>query len=301
MATICAGFAGRLIEAARDGAEDLVVDARLARDGILADLREIRVLPLVLPGNPAPPFLIERRAEHFLELRGEVAFASRGAIDPLDHFLRTVLHRQIAHETCAIEVRVLSDLKIDRRPFRLQSDDVVEERVFIDHRAEDHLVVSAESAADAAGHPRLQKHRNPLVIPPRRIPARAGQVAVHHRQRLFFDRRDFAVEEPAKLQIAVRRLVGGDDVDQLVMHQPVHPLVRRHHVIDVVERLDSDADVIPRNRGGAAVAVVAEVLHQDDHRLGGRVIEKLVIEGQGVFEGTRQVIGQIFVRFIVIN
>ena len=102
-------------------------------------------------------------------------------------------------------------------------------------------------------------------------------------------------------EVRVGGLVRRDDVDQLVMHQPVHPLVSWHHVVDVVERLDADADVIPRNGRGTAVTVVAEILHQDDDRFRRRVAEEFLVEGQRVLERAGQVVGKIFVGFVVVD
>ena len=57
-----------IVEAAGDGTENCAVDACFGRDRILPDPREVGLLPLMLPRDPALPFSIERRTEDILEL-----------------------------------------------------------------------------------------------------------------------------------------------------------------------------------------------------------------------------------------
>ena len=86
-----------------------------------------------------------------------------------------------------------------------------------------------------------------------------------------------------------RRLVRGDDVQQLVAHHPVDALVGGRGLVDVLEGLDADRQVVGGHGRRAGVAVVVEVLEEDGHRLTRCVIEELLVKVERVGEAVREV------------
>ncbi len=171
----------------------------------------------------------------------------------------------------------------------------------MDHGAEDHLVVAADGAAVAARHPGLEEDRHALVVPARREAPRRRQVAVQHRHRVIGVGRDLAGEQPAEDAVLRRRLVRSHHVQQLVAHHPVDALVGGRGLVDLLERLDADRQVVDRDRRGAGVAVVVEILQQHRDPLVRLVAEQGAVEVERVLEAARQVGNDVLLLLVEVD
>ena len=158
-------------------------------------------------------------------MRGVVGAAAFLTLDPVEQLRRPVGVREPHHEARAVQIRVDLELEVDLRPFRDETQRIVEMGVVADHRPEDHLVVAALRPAHAAGHPGVDEHRNAFVEPARRGDPRRGQVLVEDRFRLFGDRVHLAGKQFPEDPVPRGGLVERSHVHQLVVHDRVHPLV----------------------------------------------------------------------------
>ena len=206
------------------------------RHGILADDGQVGGLPLLLGQKPVRPFLVQGPAERPLELAGEIAFAVLAGDRPVDHLAGPVLEGQVGEEARTVKVGDGPDLVVDGGALAFQSDGVVERRLLQDLGPEDHLVIGAQGPPQPAVHPGLHEDGDALQIPARRIGPRTGQVGVDGGQGILLVRHDLAEEEPAEEGGRPDRLIHGDDVGQLVVHDHAHALVGRHHVVGMLER-----------------------------------------------------------------
>ena len=253
------------------------IAARLARWNACSSVTQLR------------PRLGQPDAELLAEGRRVVGAAAVAARRPGDHLLGRVVPRQPGHEARAVQIRVRLELEVDFRAFRDQAQRVVERRVVFHHRAEDHLVVAALRASEAAGHPGIDEDRNPFVKPSRRGHAWRGQVEIEDRLGLLGDRQHFSAEQTPEDPIAPRRLVHRRDVDQLVVHQRVHALVGRNRLEDVGDGGDLDGDEIVGHRGCAGIALVGQVDEQDRHLVVRIESEQLLLKTERVERRPRRV------------
>ena len=279
----------RVVERARDRPQRIRCHIGMRCDRVLPHRREVGLLKRTLVLHPCAPGLLERHPEDLAELCGVVGAAVLAARDPFDQLLGRMAARQPGHEPRAVEIGVRLHLKVDLRAFGDESQRVVERHVIANHRAEDHLVVAALRASHAAGHPRVDEHRDALVIPPRRGDARSREVPVENRRRVIGRGRDLAAKQSAEGAIGSRRLIHRDDVNQLVVHQHRHPLVRRDGLEGEVERRDLERHDVARDRPGRRVAGVGEIREQHRDRIGQRELEEFLLELQRVQEGARGV------------
>jgi hypothetical protein len=151
------------------------------------------------------------------------------------------------------------------------------------------------------GHPRLHEHGDPLVIPAGGITPGIGEVAVEYGNGILIGRRDLAPEERPVTPVAPRRLVGGDDVRELVADDPVHPLVRRTRIVGIFEGLDTERYVVEGNRRGARIAVVVKILKMDRDRPARFIPEHAPVKGHRVLVAPREMSHDVFVPLIVIG
>ena len=135
------------------------------------------------------------------------------------------------------------------------------------HRPEDHFVVAALRAAEAAAHPGLHEHGAALEVPARGRVARHREVAVDQRLRILSLGKDLAHEEPAPPLVLLRRDVVLRHVDQLVVHQRVQALAGGKRLECVGQRRDVEHEPAVRYRAGVSVAVIREIRQEDAHRL----------------------------------
>ena len=246
----------------RDRPERTIGDVVVRRHRELADRREIGLLKLVLVLDPVRPRIVQAHAEDVPELRGVVRAAALAPRGPLDQLLGRVVAREPRHEARAVEIRVGLELEVDLGAFRDQSQRVVERRVVGDHRAEDHLVVPALRASEPAGHPGVAEDGDAFVIPARRRHPRRRQVEVQNRLRLLRDRQHLSAEQLPEEPVAPRGLVHRRDVDELVVHQRVHPLVGGDGLVDERDGRDLHRDQIARHGGRAGVPLVRQIDEQ---------------------------------------
>ncbi len=264
---------------------DVLVRCRL----VLPDGFQVLLLERVLPRDPVVPGVVERAAEHLLELRRVVGLGVLATARPLDHELGRALVGQVAQEAGAVEVRVDLGLEVHLDALGDEPERVVEARVVPHHRAEHHLVVGALGAALAAGHPGLDEDGESLLVPARRRRPRRRQVEVEDALGLGGHGRDLALEQAAEEALAARGLVRGRHVHELVVHQPVHPLVRHHRLEGEAERGHVHLDEVARHRRRRRVAAVGEVVEQHRDGTGRGVREQLAVEGERVLEAARGV------------
>ena len=98
----------------------------MRRDRLLADFLEIAPLEFALEGDPFLPGLLERDAEHLLELVGVVALAAFVAPDPGDDFLGRIGVGEPSDEPRAVEVGVRRRLEADPNAARREPQRIVE-------------------------------------------------------------------------------------------------------------------------------------------------------------------------------
>ena len=275
---------GGVVVAARDRPERPVGEGARSGDRVLADGVEVGLLPLPLPLDPPLPLRLERPAVHLLELRREVRPAPRVAVDPGEEGVVAVAEREVADEAGAVEVGVDPHLEIDRGPLRLEPHHVVDARTVAHHRAEHHLVVGTDDAAQAAVHPGLEIDGDPFQVPPGRVPPRRREIPVQHRRRRFGIGGDLAEEDRAIKAVGRGGFVHREDVGHLVVHRGGHPFGGRPRFVFVGVRLDPEGDVVIGDGACTGVAVVPEVVHQHFHRAIGVVVPELAVEPEGILE-----------------
>jgi len=255
----------------------------------------------VLPRHPVGPCLAQFLAVDLPELRRVVLLAALAAGDPFDHRLGPVLVRQVGHETSAVEVGVDLDLEIDLGSLGDQTQGAVEAAVITYHRAKDHLIPGAQSATDAARHPGLDKDCNAFVIPAGCGEPGRRQVGEENGPRVVLARLDLAGEELAPRAVAGGGLVARHDVNQLVVHQPVHPLVGRHDLVDKRQRRDLQHQHIARHRTGGGISAIGEIHQDDGDRLRRLPAPELSVKLERVDETARHVGRQIALGRLVVE
>ncbi len=104
---------------------------------------------------------------------------------------------------------------------------------------------------------------------------------------------DLAAEKLPPRAIALRRLVGGGDVDQLVVHEPVHPFVGGDDLVDEAERRDLQHQEIAGNRSRRCVAAIGKVDQDDGDRLRRLPAPQLLLKLEGVEKGPGDVGGEV--------
>ena len=72
-------------------------------------------------------------------------------------------------------------------------------------------------------------------------------------------------------------------MEELVIHHPVHPFVRRAGVVDIFERLYAEREPVVRYRCRAGIPEVVVVVEIDSYLLARRVIEHLHVIAKRVF------------------
>src|SRR5438094_7781581 len=100
------------------------------------------------------------------KLGGEVPAAARLAGDPGPQGVRAISPCEIVHEARAIEIRVHPDLEVHARALGLEAQRIPEVTRVANHGPEHHLVPRPLCTTVAAGHPRLAKHCDSLMVPP---------------------------------------------------------------------------------------------------------------------------------------
>ena len=88
---------------------------------------------------------------------------------------------------------------------------------------------------------------------------------------------------------------------KLVIGYPIESFVCGSSFKHVLVRLDSQLDVIVRNADRPGVTVVVKVFQQDDYFLGGRIVEEVHVEPQGVLEASRKMGQHVRVRLVVVE
>ena len=171
------GLAGpRIIDERRHGTQRIPGQGDGLRDRILPDRGEVGFLVFLFLDLPLVPDLPERAAEHLLELFAEEGLAVGRAVVETDDVLIAVLPHHIVHEAGAVEVGVGTHLEVHGGTFRLQTHDGEKRLSPVDDAAEVHLVIAAQSTADAAAQPGLHEAGDAFVVPAGSIPARDAQV-----------------------------------------------------------------------------------------------------------------------------
>ena len=161
---------------------------------------------------------------------------------------------------------------------------IVEVGVVPHHRPEYHLVVAALRAAQPTAHPGLHEYRRALQVPARGRIARDRQVAVEQRFWVLPLGGDLAQEETSPTPIFLGRDVVRRHMDHLVVHQRVHALAGRERLERVGQRRHVEDEHAVRHRKRVGVTVVAQVLQQDNRRLGWRPTEHLALPRKRVGE-----------------
>ena len=158
-----------------------------------------------------------------------------------------------------------------------------------DHRSEHHLVISALRAAQSAAHPGLEKDGAAFSPPAGRREARRGEVAVDDRFGVLRLGGDFAEEESPPAQVLLGSNVALHHVDQLVVHQRIHPLARGVRLERKGKRRSVEKQGAARRRVGVRVAVIGQILKQDDRWLGRRPAEYATLPCERVGERAHRV------------
>ena len=249
-----------VVEGARDRADGGALQRLEWGDRMLAHLGKVALLELLLERDPLVPGTFERQAEDMLELVGIVTPAAGIAAQPGHHLLRRVSIGEPGDEARAIKVGVGANLEVHPHPLGHQAQRVIERRLVAHHGAEDHLVVPALGAAQAAGHPGFHEHRAALEEPARRRKARCRQVVVEQRLRVPGLRRHLAAEQAAPEALLVRRGVTGGHMDQLVVRQAVEPLRGSEGLEGHRQRGDVEDQRIARRDPGRPSSEIGEIL-----------------------------------------
>jgi len=249
---------------------------------------EVGLLPLVLPGNPARPLNGEAGPEDLFELRCEITLAALAAFVPLHHLFRSVLITEIADKTGAVEIGIGADLEIDRCPLRFEPDHIVKRGPVANHGAEDHLVIVTLCPSQTAGQPGLHENGNALEVPARGQQPWCGEIGIDERDRILRGVLHLAAKKRAKKPVAAGRLVGGDDVHGLMIHQPVHALICRRGLVDIIVGSELHADKIARYGDGAGIAVIPEILQVNGGFFIAVIIENPALEAAGIQEAARE-------------
>src|SRR5579863_7236593 len=87
-----------------------------------------------------------------------------------------------------------------------------------------------------------------------------GKAAVKHRDRVPFRKVDLAQENLARSPVTGGSIVAHHDVNHFMIEQPAHSFTDGHGFVDVIHRLQANADGIEWDGPGRAVAVIAKVL-----------------------------------------
>ena len=269
---------------ARQRAERAVRDVFVRRRGILTDCREVRILEPAFEIDPVRPGALERHAVHPAELRGVIRAAAPRSRRPPNERLGRVGVGEIIHEPSAVQIRVCFEPEIGLRQFRREAERVIESAAVPYHRPEDHLIVRPLCPPKPSGHPRVEEDGNSLQIPPRRRPSGARHVEVADRLGVLGRRGDFAEEQPAKQSIGTCGTIRGCHMNQLVVHQVIHPLVCGEGLECEAERRNLDGHQVARHRLGAGVAEVGEVRQENGNFLRRREVEDLSLKRERVFE-----------------
>ena len=99
----------------------------------------------------------------------------------------------------------------------------------------------------------------------------------------------------------MRRLVPRHDVHQLVVHEPVHALVGGDGLVGRTDGGGLEQEQVARDRSGAGVAGIPEVVEEDGHRLRGSELEEPLVEGEGVLEAARRVGHQVGLQWVPVD
>ena len=193
---------------------------------ILGEAGEIFFLELVLEGDPVGPDLVERLAEHMLEMARVKGLRILRAAEPVHGLVDAVGQREVGKEARAVEVGVGADLEVDLRAFALQPERREQPQMVMHLGAEHHLVIAALGAAKPAGHPGFVEDRASFHVPARRQVPGAGEEIVEDRFRVLLQRHRLAAEEMPPEGVAAVPHVDRADVRQLMVHQRVEAFAR---------------------------------------------------------------------------
>jgi hypothetical protein len=123
------------------------------------------------------------------------------------------------------------------------------------------------------------------VVPARRRHARRRQEEIEDRFGLLVQGDDLAAKQPAEEPIGPRCLIHRRHVDQLVVHDDVHPIVARDRLEGEAERRDLRQHRVVGDDGRAGIAVVGKIGEQDGDRSARTKIEQPLLEPERVQEG----------------
>ena len=221
---------------------------------------EVLALKLELPLDPILPSLVEAQAEHAAEVREVIGFALRIAAQPLDDAFGRVGVGEIGKETCAVEVVVHANLEIDEDAFGFQADRRIEMSVVAHHGAEDHFVIRALRAAEAASHPCFHEDGAAFEMPARHVHARRREIVVEDRERLLLDRHWLAEESAPPERIAFVPHIHQRDMDDFVVGQCEEALAGAEGLVGEAQGGDVDQHRVVGRGACSGVAVVREVL-----------------------------------------
>lgn len=208
---------------------------------------------------------------------------------------------EVVHEAGAVEVGVGADLEVGGGAFRFEADELVDVAFVADERAEEHFIVAAEGAAEAAAHPCFQKRGRAFMKPARGVLAGAGEEAEADGDRVVPGGDDFAMEEAAKAAFAGGGGVPDDDVAEFVAGEQRHAFGGGHGIENQAERGHADLDDVVGKGSGGAVAEILEVPDHDGDWFGGLVAEGVFVEQEGVFQGADEDGGEVFVGGAVVD
>ena len=253
-------------------------------DRVFPHLGEVALLEVALEGDPVLPRALERDAEHVLELVRVVALAALVAPRPRDHVLGRVRVGEPGDEARAVEVGVDAHLEVHARAGGDERQRIVEGGAVAHHRAEHHLVVAALRAAQPAAHPRLEEDGEALAVPARPGEARHREVAVEERLGMLRLRQDLAAEESAPAALRGGVHVHGGDVHQLVVHERIHALAGGIGLEGERERRDVERERVAGRGARRGVAVIGEILEQDQRAVVGGPAEHALLPVERVLE-----------------
>ena len=293
--------ASRIQERARHRAERVGREVAVRGDRMAPHRVDVHPLELALERQPLVPAPAHGLAEHLPELGGEVGAAAGTAPGPLDHLLGRRGQGEVGEEARAVEVGVHADLEVGLGALGLEPERIVDAGAVPHHGAEHHLVPGPLRAAQSAGQPGLEEDRDALAEPAGRRTPREREVAVQHRLRVLGRLAHLSEEDVAEERVPARRLVGRDDVHQLVAHQEVDALVRRAGLVHEVGGGDLDHHAVAGAGPHAGVPVVREVVGREGDLLPRPVPEEPALEGHRVLEAAHRVRRQVLERRAVVD
>ena len=272
------------------------------RQGILPHGGQIGLLVLPFGRSPVVPNLAQRLSIDGFKLVAEVGAAVGGPVIETDQVVVSVFRSQVIDKSGTVQIGIGTHLKVHCGTFRFQTHHGKHFFPAAHNAAEIHFVVPAQGATGSAAHPGFQETGDAFMVPARSVPSGNGQVTPQGGNGLGVVGPHLGAENVPPHPVAGIVFVAHDQVGIFVAEQLAVPFAGRGDVIRHGHRRHAELDVVLRQRGGAAVAVVFPVGYQDQrrlHHIDGVRCPHLLVEGLAVLEHpdhVGNVSGQILVK-----